>query len=176
MLITSPEELEALPVGDQIRIRGAGAGVWTRVEGGFSTADGAVVGLRFFAEYVKASAVTRQEPDRPSVPGDWWQYGRYNYLHLNTQPTGSVAVGQWRGVTWHTVTSVNPAWFARQGAVRLPGPPSGLVVNPAELTLIVDGLLTQFQPEPPEPPKVTEFKVTVTGASTAPPKVEVVPV
>jgi hypothetical protein len=175
MLIQTEAELSALPEGTQIRVQsGRGTRAWTRVSNGLRS-ETDVLGVQMFVGYLAEGRVHTVDPERPSVPGDWWAYNRYVYLHMSVSPDGQHRVMEWYRNQWRGVQS-RPANFFRpslRDMVRLAGPPDSLVTPAAALGTLVIELLPAPEQAKPEKPESVEFTVTVTGRATEPPKVSI---
>lgn len=85
MTIGTTEELEAVPIGTDVRLRERGgattATAWTRAEGGLRAANGIVLGIEHFAGYVAQGLIEQGPVYEPGQVYD--RNGRYFYIILD---------------------------------------------------------------------------------------------
>lgn len=172
--IESIEELEALPEGTEVRVQLASGNrnttVWKRNAAGFES-QGSTLQTRFFSGYVADGKVTATEPERPSVPGDWWQFGRYHYLHLFTHENGQLELSEWYRHNFRQVNTFTADFFTArqvQGMTRIAGAPAEVSLIGPHVDSVTGALFRHMESLRPQVEK-ERVPVTVTAWGTARP-------
>jgi uncharacterized protein (DUF736 family) len=108
MTITTLRDLEALPIGQHVRVAADRNQIFARVDGGFAR-DGVTIDFKLFTGALKAGLV--EAFDLSVTIGDWYSHPSYTHRHTLVVDAGSS--GRWRVLhtregRYYSFAEVNP--------------------------------------------------------------------